>query len=112
MIISKVRAIRVLCLSSNKSYQEENYQLERAAGVIEITGRHEGRAATLIVGFTDLPQQAPTFVVKGDEAVGTMTLHTAQFPAYVTLAHSPGAHFRIGHPAEHNALALEPTYLS
>lgn len=111
MIISKVKAIRVMNLTGNQAYQEENYQLERATGVIEITGRHEGRAATLIVGFTDLPEQPPTFVVKEDELVGTMTLHTTQFTAYVTLAQLQAAHFRIGDPAEQNALALEPTYL-
>ncbi|RYF02390.1 MAG: hypothetical protein EOO32_00265 [Comamonadaceae bacterium] len=113
MLISKVKAVRVIHLTGETEYQDETYQLSRTIGVIELTGsRQEGRGATLKVGFTDeVPTPGPTFVADEHEAVGTITLPGIQFAAYLALAQTPAAHFRIGDPAEQNALGLEATIL-
>lgn len=112
MIISKVKAVRVIHLNGQVPYQDETYQLHRAVGVLELVGRSEGRAATLKIGFTDFyPLPEPTFVMGELESIGTITLRSNQFAAYLTLAHAPTAHFRIGNPPDQNAIGLEGSIL-
>ena len=102
-----VKVIRCLALGGVDPYTVDDYVLPKATGLIELSGHREGlRWTTLYIGFTcatDLPP--PSFFLTEDAAVGTMTLSSDCFPAFLQLASARGAHFQIGGDGKWNALA-------
>lgn len=113
MLISKVKGIRVIHFSGERTYVDGDFHVERALGVIEVTGSRVGiRGSTLKIVFTDYGLPAsPTFTTDDHEATGSITLPSIHFAAFMALASLPSAYFRIGNPPEQNALASEATIL-
>lgn len=113
MLISKVKGIRVIHFSGEQTYVDGDFHVERALGVIEVTGARLGiRTPSLRIGFTNSgPPARPTFTTDEHQALGSMTLPSIHFAAFLALASLPSAYFRIGNPPENNALASESTIL-
>ena len=111
--VIKVRGVRVIALSGHATYSDRDYVLEQAVGCIEVIGnRVATRGTVLLIGFTLATTLPPaTFAMAEDEAVGTMTLPASCLSAYIMMANSPAAYFRMGGDGSHNALATDASSL-
>ncbi|CAN7467967.1 hypothetical protein [Acidovorax sp. Leaf78] len=109
-VISKVRSVRVAALSGTHVYQDGDYVLPQAIGVLELMGHREGAVRTeLLIGFSiaeHLPP--PMFYLDDARALGTMSLPATFLGAFLQVAQLPSAHFRISSNGELNALASDP----
>lgn len=112
-IVCLVKAFRVIALSGKLEYREDGITVPEAGGVIELTGaRTNGMLPTLWIGFTDALVKSPfSFKVTELGAVGTLILPRASFAAYLALANTPHAYFRLGGNGALNALASERSVL-
>lgn len=109
-VVSKVRSVRVAALSGTQVYQDGDYVLRQATGVLELMGHREGAVRTeLVIGFSSAQQlPPPMFYLDEARALGTMSLPSDCFSAFLQVAQLTSAHFRISSNGELNALASDP----
>jgi hypothetical protein len=109
-VVSKVRSVRVAALSGAQIYQDGDYVLREATGVLELMGHREGAVRTeLVIGFSSAEQlPPPMFYLDEARALGTMSLPSECFGAFLQVAQLNSAHFRISSNGELNALASDP----
>lgn len=112
-VVSKIRAVRVAAFSGNRDFEDGDYRLVAAVGVLQLTGHREGAVRTeLLIGFSnanDLPQ--PTFHLDDTRALGTMSLAASSFGPLMQLVHLPNAHFRISSDVNLIGVASDPAML-
>lgn len=111
--VVKARGVRVVALSGQAPYSTNDYTVENAVGCIEITGGKVGVHGTmLLIGFTlDADPPPPAFDIVSGDAIGMITLPAHCFAAYVAIANTTGAHFRLGGDGRLNALATDAASL-
>lgn len=112
-VVSKVRSVRVAAFSGKRDFEDGDYRLAAAVGVLQLTGHREGAVRTeLLIGFSnanDLPQ--PTFHLDDTRAFGTMSLAASSFGPLMQLVHLPNAHFRISSDVNLIGVASDPAML-
>lgn len=110
-VVTKVRSVRVAAMPGMEAFVDEEYELQNATGVIELTGHREGALRTkLLIGFADnvgLPP--PAFALTKTQAIGTLSFPSHEFVRFFQIANLPNAHFRIGGNGSMNGVASEPS---
>lgn len=112
-VVARVKSVRVIALSGRTKFVDEDFEVSRAFGVIEIHGARSGRCSTVLkIGFTDEPS-GPGYSLSQTEheLIGTLQLPSTLFAPYLAIAHSANAHLRLGDDGKKNALASEQSIL-